>query len=135
MIPNDADEMQKQMQIEAKCASAYCVNYYIFHEGKLIGCSRLFFHDDATKTLQIYAVWLVRSAWGMFSHVKPQMQLKRLRLKHWVQIVSHASAVLIIFAAQIQFVRLVFLWMASHVKAVYHDDKLYDNLMCHKIGI
>lgn len=63
-VPTSVDEMLKQMQIESEWASDNGINLYIFHNRKLIGYRRLFFHDDATKTLQISNVWLVRSAWG-----------------------------------------------------------------------
>lgn len=64
IIPTTAEEMLKQMQVEAKHTIDNGVNYYIFHDGNLIGYRRLFFHNDATKTLQMSTVWLVRSAWG-----------------------------------------------------------------------
>ena len=64
IIPATVEEMLKQMQVEAKHTTDNGVNYYIFHDGNLIGYRRLFFHDDATKTLQMSAVWLVRTAWG-----------------------------------------------------------------------
>ena len=63
-VPFNADEILKQMQIEYQWASDNGINLYIFHNGKLIGYHRLFFHDGATKTLQMATVWLVRSAWG-----------------------------------------------------------------------
>ena len=63
-VPSNADEILKQMQIEYQWASDNGINLYIFHKGKLIGYRRLFFHDDATKTLQMATVWLGRSAWG-----------------------------------------------------------------------
>ena len=63
-VPSNADEILKQMQIESQWASDNGINLYIFHNGKLVGYRRSFFHDDATKTLQMATVWLVRSAWG-----------------------------------------------------------------------
>ena len=45
--------MLKQMQVEAVWVADNGVNLYIFHDGNLIGYRRLFFNDDATKTLQI----------------------------------------------------------------------------------
>lgn len=63
-VPSNADEILKQMQIESQWASDNGINLYIFHNGKLVGYRRLYFHDDATKTLQMATVWLVRSAWG-----------------------------------------------------------------------
>lgn len=64
IIPATVEEMLKQMQVESKYTTENGVNYYIFHDGNLIGYRRLFFHNDATKTLQMSAVWLVRTAWG-----------------------------------------------------------------------
>ena len=51
LVPVSADEMLKQMQIESQWVADNGVNLYIFHNGNLIGYRRLFFHDDATKTL------------------------------------------------------------------------------------
>ena len=64
LLPKSMDEMLKQMQVEAAWTADNGINLYVFHNGKLIGYRRLFFHDDATKTLQMSAVWLIRSAWG-----------------------------------------------------------------------
>ena len=64
LVPKTADEMLKQMQVEAGWAADNGINLYIFHDGNLIGYRRLYFHDDPTKTLQMAAVWLGRSAWG-----------------------------------------------------------------------
>lgn len=64
IIPTSADEMLKQMQCEAKYSAENGVNYYIFHDGKLIGYRRFHFFNGPTKTVQMSSVWLIHSVWG-----------------------------------------------------------------------
>lgn len=63
-IPKSEDEVLKQLQTEASWITENGTIFYIFHDGNLIGYRRLFYFNDATRTLQMAAVWLVRSAWG-----------------------------------------------------------------------
>ena len=63
-VPKTSKEMLKKMQQEDEYSKSNGANYYIFHNDKLIGYRRFHFFDDATKTLQMSIVWLVRSEWG-----------------------------------------------------------------------
>ncbi len=63
-VPKTSKEMLKEMQQEDEYSKSNGANYYIFYNNKLIGYRRFHFFDDATKTLQMSIVWLIRSAWG-----------------------------------------------------------------------
>src|SRR5574344_1536216 len=63
-LPESPEKMLIQMEYEAKACAENGLNLYIFLDDRLIGYRRIYFHDDATKTLQSSTIWLVKSAWG-----------------------------------------------------------------------
>ena len=62
-LPKSSDEVLVIMQNDAKMMGENGVVWYVFHENKLVGYARVHYWDN-NKTLQIAAVWLVKSAWG-----------------------------------------------------------------------
>ena len=133
-VPSNADEMLKQMQIESQWVADNGVNLYIFHNGNLIGYRRLYFHDDPTKTLQMAAVWLVRSAWGNgfareTSDVIEKMAFETLganRITRQCSVDNVRSANSIRSSG-------FHLDGVARQGGIYHDDKLYDNMIWSKL--
>lgn len=133
-VPSNADEILKQMQIESQWASDNGINLYIFHNGKLIGYRRLFFHDDATKTLQMATVWLVRSAWGHgfareTSDAIEQIAFETLGAN---RITRQCSADNVRSANSIRSSGFRLDGIARQ-GGVYPDNKLYDNMIWSKL--
>ena len=134
IIPATAEEMLKQMQVEAKHTTDNGVNYYIFHDGNLIGYRRIFFHDDATKTLQMSAVWLVRSAWGHGFARETSDAVERLAFETLGanRITRQCSADNVRSANSIRSSGFHLDGIARQA-GVYPDNKLYDNMMWSKL--
>ena len=133
-VPSNADEILKQMRIEYQWASDNGINLYIFHNGKLIGYRRLFFHDDATKTLQMATVWLVRSAWGHgfareTSDAIEQIAFETLGAN---RITRQCSADNVRSANSIRSSGFRLDGIARQ-GGVYPDNKLYDNMIWSKL--
>ena len=134
LVPVSADEMLKQMQIESQWVADNGVNLYIFHNGNLIGYRRLYFHDDPTKTLQMAAVWLVRSAWGNgfareTSDVIEKIAFETLganRITRQCSVDNVRSANSIRSSG-------FHLDGVARQGGIYHDDKLYDNMIWSKL--
>lgn len=134
IIPVTVAEMHKQMQVEAKHTTDNGVNYYIFHDGNLIGYRRLFFHDDATKTLQMSAVWLVRSAWGHGFARETSDAVERLAFETLgANRITRQCSVENIRSANSIRSSGFHLDGISRQGGVYHDNKLYDNMMWSKL--
>lgn len=133
-IPSNADEMLKQMKIESQWVADNGVNLYIFHDGNLIGYRRLFFHDDATKTLQMASVWLVRSAWGhgFASETSDAIEKIAFETLGANRITRQCSADNIRSANSIRSSGFHLDGIARQ-SGVYHDDKLYDNMIWSKL--
>lgn len=133
-VPRNADEMLEQMQIESQWAADNGVNLYIFHNGKLIGYRRMFFYDDATKTLQMAAVWLVRSAWGNGFARETSDAIEKI-------VFETLGANRITRQCSVDNVRSANSIRSSgfHLDGiarqggVYHDGKLYDNMIWSKL--
>lgn len=75
----------------------------------MIGYRRLFFHDDATKTLQMSAVWLVRSVWGKGFASETSKEIEKIAFE-----TLGANRI-------------------ARQGGVYPDNKLYDNMMWTKL--
>jgi RimJ/RimL family protein N-acetyltransferase len=133
-VPANADEMLKQMQIESQWVSDNGVNLYIFHNGNLIGYRRLYFHDDATKTLQMSAVWLVRSAWGKGFASETSNEIEKIAFETLGanRITRQCSADNIRSANSIRSSGFHLDGIARQ-GGVYPDNKLYDNMMWTKL--
>ena len=122
------------MQIESQWVADNGVNLYIFHNGNLIGYRRLYFHDDPTKTLQMAAVWLVRSAWGNgfareTSDVIEKIAFETLGAN---RITRQCSADNVRSANSIRSSGFHLDGVARQ-GGVYPDNKLYDNMMWTKL--
>lgn len=133
-VPSNADEILKQMQIEYQWASDNGVNLYIFHNGKPIGYRRLFFHDDATKTLQMATVWLLRSAWGHGFARETSDAIEKIAFETLGanRITRQCSADNVRSANSIRSSGFHLDGIARQ-GGVYPDNKLYDNMMWSKL--
>ena len=133
-VPSNADEILKQMQIEYQWASDNGINLYIFHNGKPIGYRRLFFHDDATKTLQMATVWLVRSAWGHGFARETSDAIEKIAFETLGanRITRQCSADNVRSANSIRSSGFHLDGIARQ-GGVYPDNKLYDNMMWSKL--
>ena len=133
-VPSNADEILKQMQIEYQWASDNGINLYIFHNGKPIGYRRLFFHDDATKTLQMATVWLVRSAWGHGFARETSDAIEKIAFETLGanRITRQCSADNVRSANSIRSSGFHLDGIARQ-GGVYTDNKLYDNMMWSKL--
>ena len=133
-VPSNADEILKQMQIEYQWASDNGINLYIFHNGKLIGYRRLFFHDDATKTLQMATVWLVRSAWGHGFARETSDAIEKIAFETLGanRITRQCSADNVRSANSIRSSGFHLDGIARQ-GGVYPDNKLYDNMIWSKL--
>lgn len=134
LVPISADEILKQMQIEYQWASDNGINLYIFHNGKLIGYRRLFFHDDATKTLQMASVWLVRSAWGHGFARETSDAIEKIAFETLGanRITRQCSADNVRSANSIRSSGFHLDGIARQ-GGVYPDNKLYDNMIWSKL--
>lgn len=133
-VPFNADEILKQMQIEYQWASDNGINLYIFHNGKLIGYRRLFFHDGATKTLQMATVWLVRSAWGHGFARETSDAIEKIAFETLGanRITRQCSADNVRSANSIRSSGFHLDGIARQ-GGVYPDNKLYDNMIWSKL--
>ena len=133
-VPSNADEILKQMQIEYQWASDNGINLYIFHNGKLIGYRRLFFHDDATKTSQMATVWLVRSAWGHGFARETSDAIEKIAFETLGanRITRQCSADNVRSANSIRSSGFHLDGIARQ-GGVYPDNKLYDNMIWSKL--
>lgn len=133
-VPSNADEMLKQMQVEYQWASDNGVNLYIFYNEKLIGYRRLFFHDDATKTLQMATVWLVRSAWehGFARETSDMIEKIAFETLGANRITRQCSADNVRSANSIKSSGFHLDGIARQ-GGVYPDNKLYDNMIWSKL--
>lgn len=133
-VPSNADEILKQMQIEYQWVSDNGINLYIFHNGKLIGYRRLFFHDDATKTLQMATVWLVRSAWGhgFARETSDAIEKIAFEILGANRITRQCSADNVRSANSIKSSGFHLDGIARQ-GGVYPDNKLYDNMIWSKL--
>ena len=133
-VPSNADEILKQMQIEYQWASDNGINLYIFHNGKLIGYRRLFFHDGATKTLQMATVWLVRSAWGHGFARETSDAIEKIAFETLGanRITRQCSADNVRSANSIRSSGFRLDGIARQ-GGVYPDNKLYDNMIWSKL--
>lgn len=133
-VPSNADEILKQMQIEYQWVSDNGINLYIFHNGKLIGYRRLFFHDDATKTLQMATVWLVRSAWGHGFARETSDAIEKIAFETLGanRITRQCSADNVRSANSIRSSGFHLDGIARQ-GGVYPDNKLYDNMIWSKL--
>lgn len=62
-LPKSLDETFAMMQRQDKWCKSNGVNFYVFHDGKLVGYQRIFYWES-NKTLQFADVWFVKSVWG-----------------------------------------------------------------------
>lgn len=133
-VPSNADEILKQMQIESQWASDNGINLYIFHNGKLVGYRRLFFHDDATKTLQMATVWLVRSTWGHGFARETSDAIEKIAFETLGanRITRQCSADNVRSANSIRSSGFHLDGIARQ-GGVYPDNKLYDNMIWSKL--
>ena len=133
-VPSNADEILKQMQIEYQWASDNGINLYIFHNRKLIGYRRLYFHDDATKTLQMATVWLVRSAWGHGFARETSDAIEKIAFETLGanRITRQCSADNVRSANSIRSSGFHLDGIARQ-GGVYPDNKLYDNMIWSKL--
>lgn len=134
LVPTTVDEMLKQMQVEAAWTVDNGLNLYIFHDGNLIGYRRLFFHDDATKTLQISNIWLIRSAWGRGFARETSDAIEKLAFEMLVakRITIQCSVDNIRSANSIR-TSGFHLDGVARQSGVYPDNKLYDNMIWSKL--
>ena len=134
IIPADADEMYRQMQCEARHAGDNGVNLYIFLDGKPIGYRRIYFFDNATKTLQCAAVWLVRSAWGRGFALESYQAIERIAFEEFGanRITRQCSAENQRSANSIKHAGFHLDGVARQ-SGTYSDGRLYDNMMWSKL--
>ena len=133
-VPSNADEILKQMQIEYQWASDNGINLYIFHNGKLIGYRRLFFHDDATKTLQMATVWLVRSAWGHGFARETSDAIEKIAFETLgANRITRQCSVDNVRSANSIRSSGFYLDGIARQGGVYPDNKLYDNMIWSKL--
>lgn len=134
LVPVTVDEVLKQMQVEAAWTADNGVNLYIFHDGNLIGYRRLYFHDDPTKTLQMAAVWLVRSAWGNGFARETSDAIEKIAFETLGanRITRQCSTDNIRSANSIRSSGFHLDGIARQ-GGIYHDDKLYDNMIWSKL--
>lgn len=134
LVPVSADEMLKQMQIESQWAADNGVNLYIFHNGNLIGYRRLYFHDDPTKTLQMAAVWLVRSAWGNGFARETSDAVEKIAFETLgANRITRQCSVDNVRSANSIRSSGFHLDGVARQGGIYHDDKLYDNMIWSKL--
>ena len=134
LVPVSADEMLKQMQIESQWVADNGVNLYIFHNGNLIGYRRLYFHDDPTKTLQMAAVWLVRSAWGNGFACETSDVIEKIAFETLgANRITRQCSVDNVRSANSIRSSGFHLDGVARQGGVYPDNKLYDNMMWTKL--
>ena len=134
IIPQSADEVLKWMQRESDWTADNGVALYLFQNDKFIGYRRLFFHNDATRTLQMATVWLVRSAWGNGFARETSDEIERIAFENLCanRITRQCSKDNVRSANSIKSSKFHLDGIARQ-SAVYPDGKLYDNMMWSKL--
>ena len=134
IIPQSADEVLKWMQRESDWTADNGVALYLFLNDKFIGYRRLFFYDDATRTLQMATVWLVRSAWGHGFARETSDEIERIAFESLDanRIVRQCSKDNVRSANSIKLSGFHLDGIARQ-SGVYPDGKLYDNMMWSKL--
>ena len=79
-LPESVDEVLAIIQNDEKMATENGAVWYVFHDGKLVGYTRIHYWDS-NKTLQIAAVWLVKSAWGYGFYKEIRDTLEKIAFK------------------------------------------------------
>lgn len=133
-VPKTSKEMLNKMQQEEEYSKSTGANYYIFHDGKLIGYRRFHFFDDTTKTLQMSIVWLVRSAWGNGFAKETSDKIEEIAFNTLGanRITRQCSTENVRSANSIKSSGF-HLDGISRQGGVYPDGKLYDNMMWSKL--
>ena len=134
IIPQSADEVLKWMQRESDWTADNGVALYLFQNDKFIGYRRLFFHNDATRTLQMATVWLVRSAWGHGFARETSDEIERIAFENLGanRIVRQCSKDNLRSANSIKSSGFHLDGIARQ-SGVYSDGKLYDNMIWSKL--
>lgn len=134
IIPKSVDEVLKFMQRESDWTADNGVALYLFQNDKFIGYRRLFFHNDATRTLQMATVWLVRSAWGNGFARETSDEIERIAFENLGanRIVRQCSKDNVRSANSIKSSKFHLDGIARQ-SGVYPDGKLYDNMMWSKL--
>lgn len=134
IIPQSADEVLKWMQRESDWTADNGIALYLFLNDKFIGYRRLFFHNDATRTLQMATVWLVQSAWGNGFAREISDEIERIAFESLCanRIVRQCSKDNVRSANSIKSSGFHLDGIARQ-SAVYPDGKLYDNMMWSKL--
>ena len=134
VIPTCADDMLRQMQRESEWTADNGANLYIFLDGKPIGYRRIYFFDNATKTLQRANTWLVHSAWGRGFALESYQAIERIAFEELGanRITSQCSTENTRSANSIK--RAGFhLDGVARQGGVYPNGRLYDNMMWSKL--
>lgn len=134
IIPKSVDEVLKFMQRESDWTADNGVALYLFQNDKFIGYRRLFFHNDATRTLQMATVWLVRSVWGNGFARETSDEIERIAFETMDanRITRQCSKDNLRSANSIKSSGFHLDGIARQ-SAVYPDGKLYDNMMWSKL--
>lgn len=134
IIPINASEVLKQMQTQANWVSENGINLYIFHNDKLIGYRRIFFHDDTTKTLQMAEVWLVRATWGngFAQETSDKIEEIAFNILGANRITRQCSIENVRSANSIKSSGFHLDGIARQA-GVYHNNQLYDNMIWSKL--
>lgn len=134
IIPADVNEMLNQMQSQTNWIHENGANLYIFHNDKLIGYRRIFFHNDATQTLQMATVWLVRSAWGngFARETSDKIEEIAFNMLGANRITRQCSTENIRSANSIKSSGFHLDGIARQA-GVYHNNQLYDNMIWSKL--
>ena len=128
------DEVLKWMQRESDWTADNGVALYLFQNDKFIGYRRLFFHNDATRTLQMATVWLVRSAWGYGFARETSDEIERIAFENLGanRIVRQCSKDNVRSVNSIKSSKFHLDGIARQ-SGIYPDGKLYDNMMWSKL--
>ena len=134
VVPKSADEVLKWMQRESDWTADNGVALYLFQNDKFIGYRRLFFHNDATRTLQMATVWLVRSVWGNGFARETSDEIERIAFETMDanRITRQCSKDNLRSANSIKSSKFHLDGIARQ-SGVYSDGKLYDNMMWSKL--
>lgn len=134
IIPKSVDEVLKWMQRESDWTADNGVALYLFQNDKFIGYRRLFFHNDATRTLQMATVWLVRSAWGHGFARETSDEIERIAFETMDanRITRQCSKDNLRSANSIKSSKFHLDGIARQ-SGVYPDGKLYDNMIWSKL--
>jgi len=133
-VPRDTNEMLRRMQTTERYAGDNGTWYYILHNGTPIGFRRFYFFDDATRTFQMSEVWFIRSAWDNgFSH-ETYAALEKIAFETLGanRITRQCSTENTRSANSIR-ASGFHLDGISRMGGIYHDGKIYDNMMWSKL--